>query len=377
MERIHSLYVHIPFCTWVCKYCDFTAYPVLQGMIPPYVDALAAEIAQAPQRYPVGPLRTVFIGGGTPSLLTPEQLARILDTIRQRIGLAVDAEITIEANPSNITGAQAEAWRAAGVTRLSIGVQSLQPAALRFLERLHSGDEALQAIRWAREAGFDNIGCDLLYGIPGVGTSEWLESLEGVLTEQPAHVSAYELTVESGTRLAQEVRAATVVMPDADEQLEQYWAADRRLADAGFGHYEISNWARPGLESRHNLTYWEYRPYLGCGVGAHSLLRHDDGRSERFWNVKGIKAYIDRLNEGASPIADRETLSADRATGEAAMIGVRLLQGTRAADPFPIERAHLQAAGLLAANGDMVRLTTRGVELANQVGAAFLRRDWI
>ena len=139
MERIHSLYVHIPFCTWVCKYCDFTAYPVLQGMIPPYVDALAAEIAQVPQRYPIGPLRTVFIGGGTPSLLTPEQLARLLETIRQRIGIATAAEITIEANPSNITSAYAAAWRKAGVTRLSIGVQSLLPAALRFLERLHSG----------------------------------------------------------------------------------------------------------------------------------------------------------------------------------------------------------------------------------------------
>jgi oxygen-independent coproporphyrinogen-3 oxidase len=375
MERIHSLYLHIPFCTWVCKYCDFTAYPVLQGMIPPYVDALTVEIAQAPRRYPIGPLRTVFIGGGTPSLLTPEQLVCILDTIRQRIGLAVDAEITIEANPSNITPAQAEAWRAAGVTRLSIGVQSLQPAALRFLERLHSGEEALRAIRWAREAGFDNIGCDLLHGIPGVGTAQWLESLEGVLAEQPAHVSAYELTVEPGTRLAHEVRSGAVVMPDADEQLAQYWAADQRLADAGFGHYEISNWARPGFESRHNLTYWEYRPYLGCGVGAHSLLRHDDGQSERFWNVKGVKAYVDAIKAGTHPVADRETLSADRASGEAAMIGVRLLGGTRAADAFPIERAELLAAGLLAAAGNTVRLTSRGVELANQVGAAFLRLD--
>lgn len=373
MERIHSLYLHIPFCTWVCKYCDFTAYPVLQGMIPPYVDALAREIAEAPRRYPIGSLRTVFIGGGTPSLLTPEQLVRILETIRASIGLAGDAEITIEANPSNITSANAEAWRAAGVTRLSIGVQSLQPDALRFLERLHSGEEALQAIRVASQAGFDNIGCDLLYGIPGVSTAEWLESLDGVLAEQPAHVSAYELTVEPGTRLAQEVRSGAVLMPDAEEQLGQYWAADRRLADDGFVHYEISNWARPGFESRHNLTYWEYRPYLGCGVGAHSLLRHDDGRSERFWNLKGVKAYIEAAKAATSPIADRETLSADRAAGEAAMIGVRLLQGTRAANPFPAERADLVAAGLLAPVGDRVQLTSRGVELANQVGSAFLR----
>lgn len=373
MERIHSLYLHIPFCTWVCKYCDFTAYPVLQGMIPPYVDALVVEIAEAPRRYPIGPLRTVFIGGGTPSLLTPEQLARILDTIRASIGIAADAEITIEANPSNISAAHAEAWRGAGVTRLSIGVQSLQPAALRFLERLHSGEEALQAIRVAREAGFVNIGCDLLYGIPGVSTAEWLETLEGVLAELPAHVSAYELTVEPGTRLAQEVRSGDVVMPGADDQLEQYWAADRRLGQEGFLHYEISNWARPGFESRHNLTYWEYRPYLGCGVGAHSLLRHDDGRSERFWNLKGVKAYIDALKERTSPISDRETLSADRAAGEAAMIGMRLLGGTRAASGFAGERSLLVAAGLIIDDGDAVRLTERGVELANQVGATFLR----
>jgi oxygen-independent coproporphyrinogen-3 oxidase len=373
MERIHSLYLHVPFCTWVCKYCDFTAYPVLQGMIPPYVDALTVEIAQAAQCYPIGSLDTVFVGGGTPSLLTPEQLARIFDTMRASIGVAPDAEITIEANPSNISAANAEAWRQVGVTRLSIGVQSLQPGALRFLERLHTGEEAVTAVRVARQSGFDTIACDLLYGIPGVSTAEWLESLEGVLAEHPTHVSAYELTVEPGTRLAQEVRSGAVVMPDAEEQLEQYWAADRRLTDAGFVHYEISNWAQPGFESRHNLTYWQYRPYLGLGVGAHSLLRHDDGRSERFWNHKSIKAYLDAQKAGTSPIADREVLSAERAAGEAAMIGMRVLGGTRAAAEFSAERRHLVAAGLLIDDGDAVRLTRRGVELANQVGATFLR----
>lgn len=373
MERIRSLYLHIPFCTWVCKYCDFVAYPVLQGMIPPYVAALAREIADAASRYPIGPLDTVFIGGGTPSLLTPEQLARILDTVRERIGVATDAEITIEANPSNVSAANAEAWLQAGVNRLSIGVQSLDPSALRFLERLHTGEDALASLGVARRAGFTNIGCDLLYGIPGVATPQWLKTLDGVLAEEPDHVSAYELTVEPKTRLAQEVRSGQVVMPDAEEQLEQYWAADRRLAQAGFVHYEISNWARPGHESRHNLTYWEYRPYLGCGVGAHSLVRHSDGSSERFWNVRAVKAYIDAVTAEKSPIADREVLSAERAAGEAAMIGVRLLQGTRATDGFPVERESLVAAGLLARRGSAVRLTPRGLELANQVGAAFLR----
>ncbi|HEX9095466.1 MAG TPA: radical SAM family heme chaperone HemW [Candidatus Dormibacteraeota bacterium] len=371
MERIHSLYLHVPFCTWVCKYCDFNAYAVLDGLIPPYVDALAREIDMAGGALPIGPIETVFIGGGTPSLLTIDQLRLLMDRVRS-IGLAADAEVTLEANPSNVTGEQVDGWLAAGVNRLSIGVQSLQPDALRFLERLHSGPEAITAIRTAHDAGFANVNADLLYGVPGVDLEGWLETLDAVLAEGVEHLSAYELTVESQTRLGQEVRTGLVQMPDADDQLEQYWAAVARLEAAGYAHYEISNWARPQFACRHNLDAWHYQPYLGCGAGAHSMFREGDGSTERRWNVKGPHAYIRQAAASGHAVAGRETLSPERASGEAAMVGVRLLDGTTAARDFPAQRTQLVEAGLLAEQDGGVKLTRRGIELANQVGAAFL-----
>ena len=371
MERIRSLYLHVPFCTWVCKYCDFNAYPVLQGLIPSYVEALAREIDDRAADLPIGPLETVFIGGGTPSLLNREQVQLVMDRIHA-IGLAPNAEVTLEANPSNVTPQQVDNWLSAGITRLSLGVQSMQPGALRFLERLHSGSEAIDAIRVARAGGFGNINADLLYGIPGVDLTAWLETLETVIAEPIEHLSAYELTVESGTRLGQEVRTGLVRMPEADTQLEQYWAAVERLATAGFAHYEISNWARPGYQSRHNLASWQYRPYLGCGAGAHSMFRLDDGSTRRSWNIKGPQAYMRRVREGTGIVDGEETLSPERARGEAAMIGVRLLDGTAATHEFPEEQRRLVGAGLLLESAGLVRLTRRGIELANQVGAEFL-----
>ena len=371
MERIHSLYLHVPFCTWVCKYCDFNAYAVLEGLIPPYVDALSHEIEVAGAELPIGPLETVFIGGGTPSLLTDAQVRQVMDRVRG-IGLATDAEVTLEANPSNVTSEKLESWLAAGVNRLSIGVQSLQGDALRFLERLHSGADAITAIRTARAGGFSNVSADLLFGVPGLNLAAWLDTLESVLAEGVQHLSAYELTVESATRLGQEVRTGLVRMPGDEDQLEQYWAAAGRLEGAGYAHYEISNWAHPGYACRHNLAAWNYQPYLGCGAGAHSMFRLDDGSTERRWNVKGPHAYIRRVAGGGHALNGNETLSPERARGEAAMIGVRLLGGTGAAREFPSQQRQLVGAGLLVEDHGEVRLTRRGVELANQVGAAFL-----
>jgi oxygen-independent coproporphyrinogen-3 oxidase len=371
MERIHSLYLHVPFCTWVCKYCDFNAYAVLEGLIPPYVDAIAREIDAAADTLPMGPIETVFIGGGTPSLLSSDQVCLLMDRVRS-IGLAAGAEVTLEANPSNVTSERVDGWLRAGVNRLSIGVQSLRPDALRFLERLHSGPDAIAAIRTARAGGFANVNADLLYGVPGVNLAGWLETLDAVLAEDVQHLSAYELTVESQTRLGQEVRTGLVQMPDADAQLEQYWAAVARLETAGYRHYEISNWSRPGFDCRHNLAAWRYQPYLGCGAGAHSMFRHTDGSTQRRWNVKGPHAYIKQVSGSGHAVAGSETLSPERARGEAAMIGVRLLQGTTAARDFPSQRTQLVDAGLLAEQDGTVRLTPRGIELANQVGATFL-----
>ena len=372
MERIHSLYLHVPFCTWVCKYCDFNAYAVLDGLIPPYVDALAREIDAAADSMPIGPIDTVFIGGGTPSLLTSDQVRRLMDRV-QSIGLADGAEVTLEANPSNVTAEHVDGWLRAGVNRLSIGVQSLRPDALRFLERLHSGPDAITAIRTARTGGFANVNGDLLYGVPGVNLAGWLETLDAVLAEGVQHLSAYELTVESQTRLGQEVRTGLVQMPDAEDQLEQYWAAAARLEAAAYGHYEISNWSQPGLACRHNLAAWHYQPYLGCGAGAHSMFRRNDGTTERRWNVKGPHAYIKQASGSGRAVAGSETLSPERARSEAAMIGVRLLDGTPATRDFAAQRTQLVDAGLLEEANGNVRLSRRGIELANQVGAVFLQ----
>jgi putative oxygen-independent coproporphyrinogen III oxidase len=372
MERIHSLYLHVPFCTWVCKYCDFNAYAVLEGLIPAYVDALCRELDAAADTLPIGPIDTVFIGGGTPSLLSIDQLRQLMDHVGS-VGLAPNPEVTLEANPSNVTSEKVNGWLVAGVNRLSIGVQSLRPDALRFLERLHSGADAIAAIRTARTGGFANVNADLLYGVPGVHLEGWLETLDAVLAEGIQHLSAYELTVESQTRLGQEVRTGLVQMPSADDQLEQYWAAVARLEAAGYAHYEISNWSRPGFACRHNLAAWHYQPYLGCGAGAHSMFRRNDGSTERRWNVKGPHAYIKQAAGSGHAVAGSETLSPERAGGEAAMIGVRLLGGTTAAQDFPAQRSQLVDAGLLAEEDGGVRLTRRGIELANQVGAAFLQ----
>ena len=371
MDRIHSLYLHVPFCTWVCKYCDFNAYAVLGGLIPPYVDALSREIDVAGAELPIGPLETIFIGGGTPSLLTSAQVRQVMDRVRA-LALAPGAEVTLEANPSNVTAGNVDAWLEAGVNRLSIGVQSLQPDALRFLERLHSGTDAIGAIRTASAGGFANISADLLYGVPGVNLARWLDTLDAVLAEGVQHLSAYELTVESGTRLGQEVRTGLVQMPGAEDQLDQYWAAAARMEAAGYAHYEISNWARPGYACRHNLASWHYQPYLGCGAGAHSMFRLEDGSTERRWNVKGPHAYIKQVSGRGHAVDGNETLSPERARGETAMIGVRLLEGTIAAREFPAQRQQLVGAGLLVEDDGQVRLTRRGVELANQVAAAFL-----
>ncbi len=372
MERIHSLYLHVPFCTWVCKYCDFNAYAVLEGMIPSYVEALTREIQTAAQTMPLGPVETVFIGGGTPSLLSAEQIASVMQYVRA-VGLMADAEVTLEANPSNVTAEKVSAWLDQGVNRLSIGVQSLRPDALRFLERLHSGPDALGAIHTARAGGFTNINTDLLYGVPGVDVTAWLDTLNETIATGVDHLSAYELTVEHGTRLGQEVRTGLVSMPDAESQLEQYWGAADHLASAGFDHYEISNWARSGHQCRHNLAGWQYQPYLGCGAGAHSMFRHEDGSTQRQWNLRGPKAYIAAVNDRGHAVQGSETLSPERALGEAAMIGLRLLGGTDATRAFPDARRNLVAAGLLIEADEQVRLTRRGIELANQVGATFLR----
>ncbi len=369
-----SAYLHIPFCTVRCGYCDFNTYAGAERWMPAYVAALTQEIRTAAACWERPVLDTIFFGGGTPSLLPLDSVRRLVETLRSSFVIAQEAEVSLEANPCSITPAKLEGWLQAGVNRLSVGVQSLDRAALRFLDRRHDGPQALGALRAARSAGFANVSADLIYGIPGLGLDPWMRTLEGVLEARPDHVSAYELTVEAGTPLAARVASGACRMPDADAQLSQYWAAADHLERAGWEHYEISNWSRPGMACRHNLTYWRGEAYFGFGAGAHGMRVLPGGAIERTWNVRPIAAYITAIQERGEAVEGSERLDGRLRAAEAAMLGVRLLQGL----PEHIDRSRfgttldgLAAAGLLE-SGPRPRLSRRGIELASEVGRAFL-----
>lgn len=340
--------------------------------MPAYVAALTQEIACAAPSS--GPLDTIFIGGGTPSLLPGGAVRTLIGALDDAFGIAPIAEVSLEANPCSISPEKLEAWLAAGVNRLSIGVQSLDATALRFLERQHSADQALEVLRLARAAGFGNLSADLIYGIPDLPLADWMRTVEGVLTEGLDHVSMYELTVEAGTPLAQRVAREECRLPDAEAQLEQYWTAADRLATAGWEHYEISNWARPGRACRHNLAYWRAEPYFGLGAGAHGMRALPGGGIERYWNVRPIPRYVERVKAGGEAVDGSERLDAGQRAREAAMLGVRLLAGMP--DTVPVQEfapaiGRLTQAGLLHP-GAPPRLTRRGVELASEVGRTLL-----
>ncbi|HEY7875952.1 MAG TPA: radical SAM family heme chaperone HemW, partial [Actinomycetota bacterium] len=274
-----GIYVHIPFCQHRCHYCDFNTYEGRDDLHEVYVDALVAEIET--WRGPARPVTSVFFGGGTPTLLPSDALGRVLDAIGDRFGLAHDAEITAEANPETVDAPYFERLLGAGLNRVSIGVQSLVPRVLLGLGRTHSPEAAVDAIAAARAAGFDDVNADLIYGSPWERPEEWVASLRGVIDQSPDHVSAYALTIEEGTPLSTLIRTGRVRDVDPDVQAERYETAVDLLDTAGYERYEVSNWARPGHECRHNQLYWGQHDYLGFGCAAHS---HRAGR--RWWNLR-------------------------------------------------------------------------------------------
>ena len=324
----YALYIHIPFCVHRCAYCDFNTYAGYAQWIPDYVAALCAELRQvadaAPQRIQV---KTIFFGGGTPSLLAAAQYARILDTIHQHYEVLPQAEISTEANPGALDTAALKSWRQAGINRLSFGVQSVHADELRLLERIHDFFTVIENVAAARQAGFDNINLDLIYGLPCQSLPRWEENLHWALRLQPEHLSLYALTLEHGTPFARWVARGLLPAPDADLSAEMYALAQDRLASRGYAQYEISNWAQPGRECRHNLTYWRGEPYLGFGAGAHGYAE-----GTRYRNAPGIRAYVQRIQNGqahfpASAAAiERRELSRQDEMEEAMMMGLRLTQ---------------------------------------------------
>jgi oxygen-independent coproporphyrinogen-3 oxidase len=379
----HHLYVHVPFCRLVCAYCDFVTVGGRADDIPRYTDALLAEIAIRPAP---GELRTIYFGGGTPSLLTAEQVAAIIDTALGRWGSTAVDEVTLEANPSAREAPDWAGLGAAGVTRISLGVQSLRDEDLHALARGHTASEARDAFAAARSASFDNISIDLIYGIPGQSLDNWREGLEMAIALDPDHLSCYALqhALEPDEWAAPPrpgaLRWRTRMVPRQDESLaaDQYRLAERFLADAGYRHYELSSWARPGRQSRHNAAYWARRAYTGVGAGAHSY----DGRAERSWNTRDIDAYLEGIESGERPLAGHETLDEDTRAFEAVALGLRRVDGIsrRAFEAEfgtdPMERyadaiADGRRTELLEADDDVLRLSARGRLLASEVLVAF------
>ncbi|HEX2704974.1 MAG TPA: radical SAM family heme chaperone HemW [Candidatus Lustribacter sp.] len=369
-----GVYVHVPFCSVRCGYCDFTTYTVPElggrdaldgypGLVERELDLARAVLPPA-----MGPVATVFLGGGTPTMLAPAALGQILRAVDERFGLAPGAEVTTEANPDSVTARSLQELAAAGFTRVSLGMQSAVPRVLATLERTHDPRNVAAAVAGARAAGL-GVSLDLIYGTPGESHSDWEQSLDAALALEPDHVSAYALVVEEGTRLAAAVRRGLVAAPEDDDEADKYELADSRLTAVGLAWYEVSNWAKsPAHRCRHNEGYWAGASWWGIGPGAHS---HVGG--VRWWNVKHPRAYGDRLAAGVSPAAGRETLTSEQAYDEWVLLGIRRSQGLPIDGLRPggrIAVAGLVADGLLdaeALGAGRAALTRRGRLLADAV----------
>lgn len=376
LSRPFSAYLHVPFCRVRCGYCDFNTYTATElhgARQDQYADTVIQEIGLARKVLQhagaLRPMDTVFFGGGTPTLLPPGDLARMLQAASAAFGIHDGAEVTVEANPDTVTPAVVATLQEAGVNRLSIGMQSAVPHVLASLDRTHRPENVRTAVRAARDAGLD-VSLDLIYGAPGEELSDWERSLDAALELEPDHISAYALIIEDGTKLARQIRRGEVTAPDDDLQADMYELVDQRLADAGFAWYEVSNWARSARHtSRHNLAYWRGFDWWGFGPGAHS---HVAGL--RWWNVKHPSAYAQRLVLGDSPAAGREQPDARARTLERVLLQSRLAEGLPIAEVAQTHRdrvAELISDGLVDAASALrerrVRLTLRGRLLADAV----------
>jgi oxygen-independent coproporphyrinogen-3 oxidase len=373
-ERPFGVYVHVPFCTVRCGYCDFNTYTAADlgtaAGVPgasrtTYAGAAVEEVRLARRLLgrPVA-AETVFFGGGTPTVLSPHDLGVVLETVQEELGLAPGAEVTTEANPDSVTEADLVALREAGFTRISFGMQSAVSHVLTVLDRTHDPARVPDAVAWARAAGFEQVSLDLIYGTPGESLDDWRASLDAALACAPDHVSAYALIVEDGTALARRVRRGELPMPDDDDLADKYVLADELLSAAGLGWYEVSNWASgETARCRHNLLYWTSADWWGVGPGAHS---HVGG--VRWWNVRHPAAYAERIAHGLSPAHGRELLDAETRRTERVLLELRLRDGLPLSTLDAGGRAAVDeqvARGLCVLEGDRLVPTLRGRLLAD------------
>ena len=397
-----SLYAHIPFCLSKCPYCDFNTYQGIESQFGDFLTAVTGEIQAWGRALGQPAVNTVFLGGGTPSYLPEEDMGRILEAIAGSYPVRSDAEITAECNPNDLTPAKCAELRAAGINRISMGVQSMDNGLLAMLGRRHDAAEAVTALEACRRAGFDNVNLDLMYGLPRQTLDQWQDTVERILAQSPEHISMYSLTLEEGTPLKRWVEQGRLPEPDPDLAADMYDLARSALKDAGYEHYEISNWSRAGRESEHNLAYWRNLQWLGVGPGAHSSLRTAESAGGcRFWTVRSPRDYARRAAEWAAkasrwesataagiegvPTVDGlEVIDEDTAAAETMFLGLRLLDGMDVAEAsarvgidlaarYERELAELTAEGLLAWEDDgRLRLAEEAYLVANQAFTRFL-----
>ena len=368
-----AFYIHVPYCVKRCGYCDFNTYTPnelraggdIASVSEGYVDLLIEEVNLIPES---GPIPTIFFGGGTPTLMEPRDLGRVLSQLENKFGFADGCEITIEANPDSVTLEKLEALHSIGINRISFGMQSANSHVLKVLDRTHNPENVAKAIDWAKSAGFAEISVDLIYGTPGESVEDWSSTVDTALSLPITHISAYALIVEEGTKLGSQVKRGEVVMPDDDLTADKYLIADEKFHSAGFDWYEVSNWAKPGSECRHNIGYWKGVNWWGLGPGAHS---HMDGR--RWWNVKHPNSYRDRLQEGESPMLGEEFLTDTEKESERILLEIRIRDGIGISSLDSEQRSRLLpflAAGHLSNEWwqeGRVILTQSGRLLADQI----------
>lgn len=372
-----GIYIHIPFCLSKCYYCDFYSQTASEDVINEYVDCIVKEINIVLPQLSDKKFDTIYFGGGTPSLLKINQIGKILETLFKHINSSNINEITIEANPETLTRNKLKAFLELGINRLSIGVQSTNDYLLKLLNRVHNRKRAIQSIHLARESGFDNLNVDLIFGIPEQTIDDWKKTLDTITSFQPEHLSVYNLTVERGTRLHQLIKTKQLQLPSEDSQVKMFNFAMKYLTKKNYQHYEISNYALRGFACRHNLKYWEGDEYLGIGVASHSWI---DG--QRFFIPPKLKLYTENVKKGKLPYQYDKVKSLRRNIAEKLMMGLRLIGGINLngfrekydidiTQFFESEIKELYSMKLISISKNHLRLTKRGILLANEVMSKF------
>lgn len=374
-----AIYVHIPFCANKCHYCDFTSYVMNGQPVDDYLDALALEMEKTTARVKPEQIGTIYIGGGTPTVLNSPQMKKLLKDLRFYFpDWSGDLEFTVEANPGTTNHELLAVMREGGVNRISFGAQTFRQDLLKKIGRIHGAEEIRESVDLARKAGFDNLTLDLMFGLPGQTVDDVKQSLSEAVLLGPEHFSCYSLKVEEGTRFYDLQQQNRLVLPDEDEELEMYQWTRSFLREKGYKQYEVSNFSRPGYESRHNITYWLNEEYYGLGVGAHGYVDRI-----RYANVKGIKEYIYQIKNNSLPVKESYLVSTSEDMENFMILGLRLLQGVKqsrffqrygvaAEEVFATTLKNLQQKNLLTVDKDWIRLTDQGLLFGNHVFASFL-----